>query len=192
MLRQHLGAQPVCDSLTRKSIKNHHHKCGSGSTTVVDIILLYLMSIKYISLVAEVGLICYNALNVDLQSTFLVSDWCLRFLQTSGALQIMSNASISSAEVAYPDTDSERRSGRDDRDYSLTASTSLPERFSEITFSSNCMQELVAGMCFEIKGKVPKTSERFSVNLTLNNVHRDIALHFNPRLPQSYVVRNSK
>lgn len=169
------------------------------------------MSIKYISWVAEFGLICYNALNVDSQSTVLVSEWCLRRLDlrvlepycqhpsqllvviTSGALQIMSNASISSAELAYPDSDTGHRStSRDDGDYSLTTSVSLPERFSEVTFSSNCMQELVPGMCFEIKGKVPKTSERFSINLTLNNIHKDIALHFNPRLPQSYVVRNSK
>lgn len=122
---------------------------------------------------------------------------------------IMSNLSISSAEIAYPtDTESEfdgptRLGGRDgdlstasqynnEFDKSTTTSTSLPERFSEITFSSNCMQELVPGMCFEIKGTVPRTCERFSVNLVLNNTHRDIALHLNPRMPQNCIVRNSK
>lgn len=164
------------------------------------------MTIKlssWVNLVAEFGLICYNVLNVDYHSTALVCDWCfnqyLKSCITWSALKIMSNASISSAEFAYP-SDSEHASSshrsqpppNEDGDYSLTASQSLPERFSEVTFSSNCMQELVPGMCFEIKGKVPKTSERFSINLTLNNLHKDIALHFNPRLPQSYVVRNSK
>lgn len=144
------------------------------------------MSIKNISSVIEFGLICYNALNANYNST---TNWLFKLLQTTGVLQIMSNVSTSSAEVAY--SDSERRS-ECCGDYSLTTSTSLPERFSEITFSSNCMQELVPGMCFEIKGRVPKISERFSINLTLNNIHKDIALHFNPRLPQSYVVRNSK
>lgn len=114
-------------------------------------------------------------------------------------LQIMSNLSISSAEIAYPttDTESEFDGGppsqyNNEFDKSTTTSTSLPERFSEITFSSNCMQELVPGMCFEIKGTVPRTCERFSINLVLNNTHRDIALHLNPRMPQNCVVRNSK
>lgn len=117
---------------------------------------------------------------------------------------IMSNLSISSAEIAYPTTDTESEFDGPARlgdlsaqsinefDKSTTTSTSLPERFSEITFSSNCMQELVPGMCFEIKGMVPRTCERFSVNLVLNNTHRDIALHLNPRMPQNCVVRNSK
>uniref|UniRef100_A0A336L4Q3 Galectin n=1 Tax=Culicoides sonorensis TaxID=179676 RepID=A0A336L4Q3_CULSO len=121
---------------------------------------------------------------------------------------IMSNTSISSAEIAYQtDTESEfdgnRMLSRDgdvsmtsqynnEFDKSTTTSTSLPERFSEITFSSNCMQELTPGMCFEIKGNVPRTCERFSINLVLNNTHRDIALHLNPRMPQNCVVRNSK
>lgn len=118
---------------------------------------------------------------------------------------IMSNISISSAEIAYP-TDSENGNrfdtsidkGEDallsnvDFDRSTITSTSNPERFSEITFSSNCIQELVPGMCFEIKGIVPKTCERFSINLVKNNTNRDIALHLNPRMPQNCVVRNSK
>ncbi|XP_063699243.1 galectin-8-like [Culicoides brevitarsis] len=119
---------------------------------------------------------------------------------------IMSNLSIDSAEIAYPTTDTESEFDGPTRlgdlstasqynnefDKSTTTSTSLPERHSEITFTSNCMQELVPGMCFEIKGIVPHTCERFSVNLVLNNTHRDIALHLNPRMPQNCVVRNSK
>lgn len=35
-------------------------------------------------------------------------------------------------------------------------------------------------------------SHRFAINLTLGHLHRDIALHINPRLPQNYIVRNTK
>lgn len=33
---------------------------------------------------------------------------------------------------------------------------------------------------------------RFTINLTLGHTHNDIALHVNPRLPQNFIVRNSK
>jgi len=33
---------------------------------------------------------------------------------------------------------------------------------------------------------------RFSINLVHNNETRDVALHINPRLPQNYIVRNTK
>lgn len=33
---------------------------------------------------------------------------------------------------------------------------------------------------------------RFAINLTFGHTHNDIALHINPRLPQNYIVRNSK
>lgn len=33
---------------------------------------------------------------------------------------------------------------------------------------------------------------RFAINLTLGHLHNDIALHINPRLPQNYIVRNTK
>lgn len=39
---------------------------------------------------------------------------------------------------------------------------------------------------------VPVFFCRFAVNLTLGHTHNDIALHINPRLPQNYIVRNSK
>lgn len=35
-------------------------------------------------------------------------------------------------------------------------------------------------------------SFRFSINFVVENTTRDIALHINPRLPQNYIVRNSK
>lgn len=137
-----------------------------------------------ISRVAELGLVCYRAINVD---TVFLSDWLIHRV-IKPTLYKMSQESLSSCEIAFPDD-----SGSESvRDHSLTASTSLPERFSEITFSSNCIQKLVPGMCFTIKAKLPRTCERFSINLILNNAQKDIALHLNPRLPQNYVVRNSK
>lgn len=33
---------------------------------------------------------------------------------------------------------------------------------------------------------------RFSINFIVENANRDIALHINPRLPQNYIVRNTK
>lgn len=33
---------------------------------------------------------------------------------------------------------------------------------------------------------------RFAINLTYGHLHQDIALHVNPRLPQNYIVRNTK
>lgn len=45
--------------------------------------------------------------------------------------------------------------------------------------------------------KTPETSNlflicSFAINLTLGHTHNDIALHVNPRLPQNYIVRNTK
>ncbi|XP_030380567.1 galectin-9 isoform X2 [Scaptodrosophila lebanonensis] len=52
--------------------------------------------------------------------------------------------------------------------------------------------QLREGVSFTISGKIPINCERFSINFTHNNETRDIALHINPRLPQNYIVRNSK
>lgn len=57
---------------------------------------------------------------------------------------------------------------------------------------SFCFKEPVAGTAFIITGKVLKSCERFSINLMTATSKQDIALHFNPRLPQNYIVRNSK
>lgn len=48
------------------------------------------------------------------------------------------------------------------------------------------------GTTFIISGIVLKSCERFSINLLAASSKQDIALHFNPRLPQNYIVRNSK
>lgn len=53
-------------------------------------------------------------------------------------------------------------------------------------------KEPVAGTSFIISGVVMRTCERFSINLLAVGKQQDIALHFNPRLPQNYIVRNSK
>lgn len=36
------------------------------------------------------------------------------------------------------------------------------------------------------------TTNSFAINLTYGHSHHDIALHVNPRLPQNYIVRNTK
>ncbi|CRL07866.1 CLUMA_CG020820, isoform A [Clunio marinus] len=53
-------------------------------------------------------------------------------------------------------------------------------------------KEPVPGTAFIITGVVLKSCERFSINLLTASSKQDVALHFNPRLPQNYIVRNSK
>lgn len=53
-------------------------------------------------------------------------------------------------------------------------------------------KEPMAGTSFIISGVIMRTCERFSINLLAVGKQQDIALHFNPRLPQNYIVRNSK
>lgn len=53
-------------------------------------------------------------------------------------------------------------------------------------------KEPIAGTSFIISGVVMKSCERFSINIMAATSKHDIALHFNPRLPQNYIVRNSK
>ncbi|XP_016979356.1 galectin-9 isoform X1 [Drosophila rhopaloa] len=51
---------------------------------------------------------------------------------------------------------------------------------------------LSEGISFTVSGNLSVNCERFSINLVHNNVTRDVALHINPRLPQNYIVRNTK
>ncbi|XP_017065612.1 galectin-8 isoform X3 [Drosophila eugracilis] len=52
--------------------------------------------------------------------------------------------------------------------------------------------QLSEGVSFTITGTLAVNCERFSINLVHNNERRDVALHINPRLPQNYIVRNTK
>ncbi|XP_017004357.1 galectin-4 isoform X1 [Drosophila takahashii] len=52
--------------------------------------------------------------------------------------------------------------------------------------------QLSEGISFTVTGNLAVNCERFSINLVHNNVTRDVALHINPRLPQNYIVRNTK
>ncbi|KAL7742473.1 hypothetical protein ACLKA6_019101 [Drosophila palustris] len=52
--------------------------------------------------------------------------------------------------------------------------------------------QLGEGVSFTFNGKISVNCERFSINFVYNNESRDVALHINPRLPQNYIVRNTK
>ncbi|XP_017046280.1 galectin-9 isoform X2 [Drosophila ficusphila] len=52
--------------------------------------------------------------------------------------------------------------------------------------------QLDEGISFTVTGNLAVNCERFSINLVYNNESRDVALHINPRLPQNYIVRNTK
>ncbi|XP_023165754.1 galectin-9 isoform X3 [Drosophila hydei] len=52
--------------------------------------------------------------------------------------------------------------------------------------------ELCEGVSLTFSGKISIHCERFSINFMYNNESRDVALHINPRLPQNYIVRNTK
>jgi hypothetical protein len=51
---------------------------------------------------------------------------------------------------------------------------------------------LMCSALFHLAGVVLRTCERFSINFLAVSNKQDVALHFNPRLPQNYIVRNSK
>ncbi|XP_030565078.1 galectin-9 isoform X2 [Drosophila novamexicana] len=52
--------------------------------------------------------------------------------------------------------------------------------------------QLCEGVSFTFTGKIAINCERFSINFMYKNESRDVALHINPRLPQNYIVRNTK
>ncbi|XP_055297015.1 galectin-4-like isoform X2 [Sitodiplosis mosellana] len=52
--------------------------------------------------------------------------------------------------------------------------------------------DLRLGTSIYVSGIILKNCEGFAINMTLGHTHNDIALHINPRLPQNYIVRNSK
>ncbi|EDW80225.1 uncharacterized protein Dwil_GK21075, isoform A [Drosophila willistoni] len=59
-------------------------------------------------------------------------------------------------------------------------------------YCNNEIGRLEEGVSFTFTGKMPINCERFSINFVLDNETKDIALHINPRLPQNYIVRNTK
>lgn len=62
-----------------------------------------------------------------------------------------------------------------------------------LVFSCSSLSPVTPGTCFQITGTTNANCERFSVNLLVVTARRqDIALHINPRLPQNYIVRNSR
>lgn len=66
------------------------------------------------------------------------------------------------------------------------------ENDPDLVYTTDKITEIIPGTSFYIKGTILKICERFSINLVLNTPSKDIALHFNPRLPQNYIVRTSK
>uniref|UniRef100_A0A1I8QAB0 Galectin n=1 Tax=Stomoxys calcitrans TaxID=35570 RepID=A0A1I8QAB0_STOCA len=62
----------------------------------------------------------------------------------------------------------------------------------EPVYQNTSLGELREGISFTVKGRTKKHCERFSINFIIDNTTRDVALHINPRLPQNYIVRNTK
>ncbi|XP_058819606.1 32 kDa beta-galactoside-binding lectin-like [Topomyia yanbarensis] len=91
----------------------------------------------------------------------------------------MSTESLDSCDYAYQDSPQSPGS------ISLDKSSS-----TEIVYTLENITEVSAGLSFVISGSILLTCERFSINFMLKN--SDLALHFNPRLPQNYIVRNCR
>lgn len=62
----------------------------------------------------------------------------------------------------------------------------------DVVYINDKLSKIVPGRSFLFKGVTLRTCERFSINFVINHPTKDIALHFNPRLPQNYIVRNCK
>lgn len=91
----------------------------------------------------------------------------------------MSSESLDSCDFAYHDSPTSPGS------MSLDKSSS-----TEVVYTLDNITEVLPGLSFVISGSILLTCERFSINLMLRN--SDLALHFNPRLPQNYIVRNCR
>lgn len=125
------------------------------------------------------GCYCFNL--VKLSSVFIRTR---SFSQTFDYFTdiIMSNQSIesvSSCEIVGSD-------------YGMLKAGSPELSTKSEVLCSFSFKEPVAGTTFVITGVVMKSCERFSINFLSASHKQDIALHFNPRLPQNYIVRNSK
>lgn len=131
-----------------------------------------------IAVLVSSSLIGFYRLSVYLYRSQSFSSTLLNFRDI--IMSNMSIESISSCEIA----------GNSNYGLLKPKSPDLSQK-SEIVCSFN-FKEAVPGVCFVITGVILKTCERFSINLVSAGHKQDIALHLNPRLPQNYIVRNSK
>ncbi|XP_055541703.1 galectin-6-like [Wyeomyia smithii] len=93
--------------------------------------------------------------------------------------EAMSSESLDSCDFAYQDSPTSPSSR------SLDKSSA-----TETVYTLEGITEVSPGLSFVISGSILLTCERFSINFMLKN--SDLALHFNPRLPQNYIVRNCR
>uniref|UniRef100_A0A1A9W0I9 Galectin n=1 Tax=Glossina brevipalpis TaxID=37001 RepID=A0A1A9W0I9_9MUSC len=70
--------------------------------------------------------------------------------------------------------------------------TVLSDGKEELVYYNPRLMRLHEGVSLTVNGITKPYCERFSINLIIENSTRDVALHINPRLPQGYIVRNSK
>lgn len=124
---------------------------------------------------------CYSSSLVELVSVFVRTrsfaetfDYFLYNIMSN-----QSNRSLSSCEIAGNDSSM------------LKSGSPEMSLFSEVICSLS-FKEPTAGTSFIITGLVLTSCERFSINFLATTHKQDVALHFNPRLPQNYIVRNSK
>ncbi|XP_062142274.1 galectin-9 isoform X2 [Drosophila sulfurigaster albostrigata] len=92
----------------------------------------------------------------------------------------------------YNQTDSMQHAGDTSIDFAAIEASFYEYSDAQPKFQTDQIGELVEGVSFTFTGKIPINCERFSINFVYNNEARDIALHINPRLPQNYIVRNTK
>ncbi|XP_020716233.1 galectin-4 isoform X1 [Ceratitis capitata] len=61
-----------------------------------------------------------------------------------------------------------------------------------LVYRNDDIEVISEGICFMITGKLLLTCERFFIDFLVNNPAQDVALHLSARLPQNYMVRNSR
>uniref|UniRef100_A0A1A9W0J4 Galectin n=1 Tax=Glossina brevipalpis TaxID=37001 RepID=A0A1A9W0J4_9MUSC len=62
----------------------------------------------------------------------------------------------------------------------------------ELIYRNQHLMHLSEGSSFTVSGFTQSYCQGFSINFIIENVTRDVALHVSPRLPQNYIIRNSK